>query len=136
MIRRHQYPAMCRCRDLSLIRRLLLAALLLCLITNKMPAQTNPNQDDTTRWLAGVGAVPPFNAPGSRQEWEASRPQIRAQLWQLLGKLPPRPAQPSVKTLSHEERDGYIVEKFEFDNGAGATVPGYILIPKEASTDD
>ncbi|HEY3856677.1 MAG TPA: alpha/beta hydrolase family protein [Verrucomicrobiae bacterium] len=98
-----------------------------------MKAQTTSNQDDTTRWLAGVEPAPPFNAPASRQEWETSRLKIRAQLWQLLGKMPPRPDKPSVKILSREERDGYVLEKFEFENGAGATVPGYILLPKEAS---
>lgn len=42
---------------------------------------------------------------------------------------------PTVKTLSREDRGDYFVEKFEFDNGAGATVPGYLLLPKDASKD-
>ena len=57
--------------------------------------------------------------------------QVRAQLWELLGKLPPRPKLPKVETLSTEDRGDYVVEKFRFDNGAGATVPGYLLRPKE-----
>jgi len=33
--------------------------------------------------------------------------------------------------MSREDRDGYVVEKFQFDNGAGALVPGYLLLPKD-----
>lgn len=96
-----------------------------------MSAQTN--NSDTARWLATADLPPPFVTPVSRDAWEAQRPQIRATLWQLLGKLPSRPAQPAVQVISREERDGYIVEKFQFDNGAGATVPGYLLLPKTPS---
>jgi len=38
-----------------------------------------------------------------------------------------------VQTLSREERPGYFLEKFQFDNGAGATVPGYLLLPRHVS---
>jgi hypothetical protein len=54
----------------------------------------------------------------------------RQQLVRLLGKLPPRPVLPEVKILSRQDKGAYVVEKFEFDNDAGAMVPGYILIPK------
>ena len=52
------------------------------------------------------------------------REQIRTQVWELLGKLPPRPKTPKVQTLSREDRGDYIVEKFQFDNGAGADRSG------------
>jgi dienelactone hydrolase len=55
---------------------------------------------------------------------------VRATVWQLLGKLPPRPKRPKVETLSREDRGDYFLEKFQFDNGAGATAPGYVLLPK------
>jgi hypothetical protein len=33
--------------------------------------------------------------------------------------------------LSREDRGDYILEKFQFDNHAGAIVPGYLLLPKQ-----
>ncbi|HMD60698.1 MAG TPA: alpha/beta hydrolase family protein [Opitutaceae bacterium] len=84
----------------------------------------------TSRWLAKADLAPPFAAPGSRQAWEARRGEIRSQLWILLGRMPPRPKVPKVEILSHEDRDDYVVEKFQFDNEAGSTVPGYLLLPK------
>ncbi|HZV36013.1 MAG TPA: alpha/beta hydrolase family protein, partial [Verrucomicrobiae bacterium] len=48
----------------------------------------------------------------------------------LLGKLPPRPNVSAMQTLSREDRGDYILEKFQFDNGAGAIVPGYLVLPK------
>jgi dienelactone hydrolase len=56
---------------------------------------------------------------------------VRAQLWELLGELPPRPPRPKIETLSQESRGDYVVEKFQFDNEAGATVPGYLLRPRD-----
>jgi len=40
---------------------------------------------------------------------------------------------PSVKILSREDKETYWLEKFEFDNGAGATVPAVLLLPKNAT---
>jgi len=40
---------------------------------------------------------------------------------------------PTVRTLSREDKGEYLLEKFEFDNLAGATVPGYLLLPKNAA---
>src|SRR3989442_13709252 len=87
-------------------------------------AQTNQSQ--AARWLAKAQIAPPFTVPGSREAWERKRKQVRAQLWELLGNMPPRPRLPKVEILSREERDDYLVEKFQFDNEAGATVPGYL----------
>jgi dienelactone hydrolase len=106
----------------------LLVAALLCFAPNVLMAQTN--QTDAARWLAKSEIAPPFVAPASRAAWEGQRKQVRAQLGELLGKLPPRPRLPKVEALSTEDRGDYVVEKFQFDNGAGATVPGYLLLPK------
>lgn len=92
-------------------------------------AQTN--QSDAARWLAKAELAPPFTVLASKARWERQRRQVRAQLWELLGKLPPRPRVPKVTTLWTEDRGGYVAEKFQFDNGAGATVPGYLIRPKE-----
>jgi dienelactone hydrolase len=94
-------------------------------------AQTN--QSDAARWLAGAEIAPPFKVPKSRPAWERERQRVRAQLWDLLGKLPPRPKRPQVELLSREDRGDYLLEKFQFDNGAGATVPGYLLLPKNTT---
>jgi len=91
-------------------------------------AQTN--QTAAERWLAAAEIAPPFSAPATPATWEAQRKQVRTELWRLLGDLPPRPKVPKVETLSRDDRGSFVVEKFQFDNGAGATVPGYILLPK------
>ena len=93
-------------------------------------AQTN--QSDAERWLAKAELAPAFAAPASREAWEAKRQDVRAELWRLLGRLPPRPKLPNVQTLSREDRGDYILEKFQFDNEAGSTVPGYLFLPKNA----
>ena len=88
-----------------------------------MAQNTKP---DWQLWLEKSPPTPEFSAPATRAEWEKQRTQIRTQLWLLLGKLPPRPARPEVQTLKREDRGDYWLEKFQFDNGAGATVPGSI----------
>lgn len=104
-----------------------MCAALLSLAPSMLTAQTN--QTAAARWLAHAGVAPPFAAPASRPAWEAAREQVRAQLEELLGQLPPRPKVPKVETLTREDRGDYRLEKFQFDNGAGATVPGYLLLP-------
>ncbi len=95
---------------------------------NALMAQTN--QTDAAHWLARSAIAAPFAVPSSRAAWGQQRGRVRAQLWELLGKLPPRPKLPKVEMLSAEDRGDYVVEKFQFENGAGATVPGYMLRPK------
>src|SRR3974390_258492 len=90
-------------------------------------AQTNQSQSQ--EWLARANLPSPFSAPATKAQWESQRGQIRTTLWELLGKLPPRPKVPTVKTVSREDRGDFVVEKFTFDNGAGASVPGYLLLP-------
>ena len=99
--------------------------------TQTAMAQTNPS--DATRWLENAGHIPAFIIPATRPEWETKRKEVRAELWQLLGKLPARPKIPKVETISREDRGDYLLEKFQFDNGAGAIVPGYVLLPKNIS---
>jgi dienelactone hydrolase len=72
-----------------------------------------------------------FPVPGDLGEWKKRRLRVRRILWQLLGDLPPRPEKLKVRTLSRERRGGFTVEKIEFDNGAGAMVPGYLCIPDD-----
>jgi dienelactone hydrolase len=60
--------------------------------------------------------------------WLVERERLRAQLWRLLGDLPPLIA-PAVRVVEQSQHDGWALEKLTFDNGAGAVVPGYLLIP-------
>lgn len=109
---------------------LLLAIGMIGFMTPSAQAQAQTNDDTGSRWLAAAGPVPKFEIPPTQAAWETKRKQTRAELNQLLGKLPPRPATPRIETLSREERDDCVVEKFQFDNGAGATVRGYLVLPK------
>jgi len=68
--------------------------------------------------------------PQKLAQWEKQRKEIRRTLWQLLGELPPRPKRLKVSVIERAHRsEGFTVEKFTFDNGAGAIVTGYICIP-------
>jgi dienelactone hydrolase len=80
-------------------------------------------------WLAGASPVPELVVPASTALWEQQRVSIRAQLGTLLGALPPRPSRPTVRVLSREDRGEFLLERFQFENGAGATVPGVLLLP-------
>lgn len=95
----------------------------------------NSSTDQTAaqRWLAKADVAPDFEVPKTRRAWERQRREVREQLWQLLGKLPSRQKVPKVRTLSREDKGDYVLEKFEFDNGAGAVVPGYLLLPKNVT---
>ena len=111
-----------------LVFRLVFAA---AFFNTTLMAQTNAPA--WSRWLDKSAIAPEFAPPASRRAWEKQRTEIRKQLWKLLGDLPPRPKTPDVHTLSREDRGEYTLEKFEFDNLAGDIVPGYLLLPKNAS---
>jgi dipeptidyl aminopeptidase/acylaminoacyl peptidase len=97
------------------------------------PTMGQTNQTIADRWLAHAQLAPPFKAPASKGAWDLSRREVRSQVIDLLGKLPARPEKPVIKILSRENRDGYTLEKFQFDNGAGSVVPGYLLLPEKVS---
>ncbi len=97
------------------------------------PVVAQTNQSAAQRWLQSAKIAAPFTIPASKAAWEEQRQTVRAQLGELLGKLPPRPKIPKVETLTQEDCGEYWREKFRFDNGAGAKVPGYLLRPKKTS---
>jgi len=90
-------------------------------------------QTAAERWLTKAELAPQFVVPASKEAWEVKRREVRAELWKLLGQLPPRPKTPKVAILSQEDRGEYVVERFQFDNEAGSIVPGYLLLPKNAT---
>jgi dienelactone hydrolase len=100
-----------------------------------MQNRESPRSDQgvAERWLAKAGLASPFFAPASPAEWAIERGKIRGRLWKLLGRLPRRPRKPRIKTVSREDRGEYLVERFQFDNGAGSIVPGTLLLPKRDS---
>jgi dienelactone hydrolase len=83
------------------------------------------------RWLERAEVAADFSVPTTVQLWQQQRSEVRQQMVQLLGKLPSRPRMPAVRTLRREDRGEYVLEKFQFDNEAGAIVPGYLLLPKK-----
>jgi len=113
------------------MNRNFLAACISAILAIPRLLMADTNQTAATRWLANAPPVPAFAVPASLDAWKAKRKEIGSTLWNLLGKLPPRPSTPKVETLSRNEREDYLVEKFQFDNGAGASVPGYLLLPKK-----
>lgn len=69
-----------------------------------------------------------FPLPESLASWQARRGEIRETLWKLLGDLPERPT-PKLETVDRQAYPGFTLERFRFDNGAGAVVPGYMCLP-------
>ncbi len=80
-----------------------------------------------------VSSTPSLNVPTDLNQWTEQRKAIQATLWKLLGDIPSIKL-PSVTIITKEDKGTFIKEQFEFDNGAGATVPGYFLIPKDGRT--
>ena len=78
--------------------------------------------------------VPELTIPATADQWQIQRKTIREKLISVMGDLPARPKQTLVKILSREVKDTYILEKFEFNNEAGAIVPGYFLIPNNGKS--
>jgi dienelactone hydrolase len=79
--------------------------------------------------------APRFDVPKDKAAWLAQRDSVRKTLLEVLGDLPPRSSVPQVERIGGETRDGYTMELFRFDNGAGARVPGILLLPEGASKD-
>jgi dienelactone hydrolase len=77
--------------------------------------------------------VPEFKIPNALSDWKDQRKSIQQSLIKLLGKIP-EVTTPTIKIISTENKERYLLHKFEFDNGAGAIVPGFLLIPNNGKT--
>lgn len=53
---------------------------------------------------------------------------MKDKLWSMLGDIPPL-FTPGIAIIRTIRRDGYTIEHFQFDNGVGASVYGYVLVP-------
>lgn len=91
----------------------------------------NPTVAD--EWLSKASLAQPLSVPASLELWQMQRTGIRAKLTELLGDLPPRPVLDAFQVLSREDKGGYLLEKIQFDNGAGELVRGYLFLPKTAT---
>jgi dienelactone hydrolase len=97
------------------------------------PAMSTPIDDPGPQtWLSSV-TVPELKLPLDAASWMRQRAEIRATLRTLLGDFPPRPRVPKVTILSRTDCDGYVLEKFAFDDGLGLRVPGYLFLPKNVT---
>jgi dienelactone hydrolase len=76
-------------------------------------------------------APPEFShpLPQTIYAWQAQRSHYRQILFSLLGDLPPM-FTPQLRITATEQRDGYTLQAFRFDNEAGANVPGWLMIPE------
>jgi dienelactone hydrolase len=90
------------------------------------------DDDGAPRWLGSI-RVPELAVPADAGSWMTQRAQIRETLWKLLGDFPARPKVPNVTVLSRTDHDGYVLEKFVFQDGLGLSVPGYLFLPKNAA---
>src|SRR5205085_12430537 len=90
-------------------------------------------QTNIQAWVARAEWPPAFQPGPAKSDWERQRRKIRAEVWELLGKLPPRAMVPKVEIISRSDKEDYVLEKFQFDNQAGSTVPGYVFLPKASS---
>jgi dienelactone hydrolase len=70
-----------------------------------------------------------LEVPSSLAAWKQERAKVKQIVLDSLGELPPRPKPLEVRTVSVDQKDGYKIEKFVFDNGVDSEVPGYIAIP-------
>lgn len=98
----------------------------LTLLTLLFPVLTHAQELNTT--------VPELNVPATVGQWQQQRKTIRETLIKVMGDLPPRPKVTAVRILSREDKGSYMLEKFEFNNQAGAVVPGYFLIPNNGKS--
>lgn len=80
--------------------------------------------------LRASGSVPALEIPTKAEDWGRRRAEIRATLSRCLGDLPARTKASPVRVLERLDRGDWMEERFEFDNGAGARVPGVLLLPK------
>ncbi|MCI0713367.1 MAG: dienelactone hydrolase family protein [Chloroflexi bacterium] len=55
---------------------------------------------------------------------------MKEKLWSMLGDLPPL-FTPDISIIRTIRREGFTIEHFRFDNGAEATVYGYVLVPEK-----
>lgn len=74
-----------------------------------------------------------FVQPKNATEWKARTQEIRKTIWKCFGDMPAISKKVATKITNKEDKGDYIIESFEFFNGVDATIPGLVLIPKNAT---
>ena len=106
-----------------------------CLFAFMLGAQTAPTPEPLQQPWEGVTeryrSIPfgKLSIPNSMKEWDRQGPEVKRIVVKSLGDVPPRPSPLKVRTVAVDQKDGYRIEKFVFDNGVDSEVPGYLAIP-------
>lgn len=85
-----------------------------------------------SRTGASHAGAPAMTVPATVATWRRRRAGIRATLSRLIGDLPPRPSPLRSRTLSRDDRGGFVVERIEIDNGAGGLITAVMVLPHAA----
>ena len=115
------------------------ACAVVCLLAVSLFAQTDVYEDgqlpDDSRLgeLRHLNNYFPFSVPDSTRDWETRRDQLRMRLRVALG-LWPQPAKTplNAKIYGKSVRDGFTVEKVNFESYPGHFVSGLLFRPEAA----
>jgi hypothetical protein len=85
---------------------------------------------------AAAGVIPGALMVGTSVEASgagAKTPDRRQQLYQLMGRLPPRDRKVSARLVSTEDRGSYLLEKLVLDLNGEEPAPAYFARPKDSA---
>ena len=78
--------------------------------------------------------IPAWPVPTDLSKWKTTgRNEVRQVLLHCLGEMPTRPDPKQVRIISREEKEFFVLERFEFFNGVDMTVPGILVLPKHST---
>ncbi|MGI8672211.1 MAG: dienelactone hydrolase family protein [Luteitalea sp.] len=83
--------------------------------------------------LGGLGVMGTSGMTGTAQTAATDPAARRAELYALLGQVPPRDRPASGEKLGEASRDGYILETWRLDLNGVEPVPAYVARPRQAS---
>jgi len=83
--------------------------------------------------LGGLGVMGTSGMTGTAQTAATDPAARRAELYALLGQVPPRDRPVSGEKLGEASRDGYILETWRLDLNGLEPVPAYVARPRQAS---
>lgn len=102
-------------------------------MSDSSTSEPHPPKGDAGTSLKGGFRTFQTPRPTSATQWEKRKVELRKRIGELLGDLPPQ-FTPEIVLSDRQERHGYTLEKFTFDNGVGDTVYGYTLVPGKRTT--
>lgn len=98
-------------------------------------SQVVPRRRDILK-LGGLVPLSRFSALSDQQMATSAPPRAasrRAELYRLLGDLPPRTRRTTASKRREEERDGYVLETWDLDLNGIEPVPAYLARPLHAA---